>query len=177
MPDTPLIKQFLQHQSDFMAYLMAITRDLDAAEEVFQNAAVVVIQQSSQDEPIRNFRAWAKEVVRRQALHYLRHHANRTRHVRPVEPGLLEQINRVFVDDNTEDAILQQEVTALRQCIQTVKEPQRTMLALRYGQRASFREIGEVVNKTESAVQRALSRLRKALHHCVRSKVSAAEGA
>ena len=70
MTDASLIKELLRYQSDFMAYLMAITRDLDAAEEVFQNAAVVVAEKGAGDEEIHNFRAWAKEVVRRQALHH-----------------------------------------------------------------------------------------------------------
>ena len=68
MNDPGLIRLLLRHQADFMAYLMAMVHDLDAAEEIFQNAAVVVIQHDVA-EPIRDFRAWAKEVVRRQALH------------------------------------------------------------------------------------------------------------
>ena len=93
MSDVPLIKQFLRHQSDFMSYLMAITRDFDAAEEIFQNAAIVVMERSSDDEPIRDFRAWAKEVVRRQALRHLREQA-KEQWVRSLEPILLEQISR-----------------------------------------------------------------------------------
>ena len=55
-----------------MGYLYAITRDAELAEEVYQNAAVVIIEKASSDKAIRNFRAWAKEVVRRQALHAIR---------------------------------------------------------------------------------------------------------
>ena len=56
MSDPELVRQLLRHQGDFMAYLMAIVRDLDAAEEVFQNAAVVVMQHagSPDAEPIRD---------------------------------------------------------------------------------------------------------------------------
>ena len=71
MSDVPLIKQFLQHQSHFMAYLIAITRDASAAEEIFQNAAVVVMEKSADGETIREFRPWAKEIVRRQALNFM----------------------------------------------------------------------------------------------------------
>jgi len=172
MSDTPLIKQFLQHQSDFMAYLMAITRDFNAAEEVFQNAAVVVIEHSESGEEIRNFRAWAKEIVRRQALYYLRQQGRQKKHVRSVEPGLLEQINRVFIEDNTSEPILHREISALQTCIKQVPGSSRKMLAMRYEKRATFKQIAEAVKKTEMAVQRALSRLRRSLHDCVRSKVS-----
>ena len=67
MDETPLIQQYLQLRSEFMGYLYAMTRDAELAEEIYQNAAVVVIKKADQPEVIRNFRAWAKEVVRRQA--------------------------------------------------------------------------------------------------------------
>ena len=59
MADEPLIKQLLRQQALFMGYLMAITRDLAAAEEIFQNVAVVVLEQGPK-EAIRDFHAWAK---------------------------------------------------------------------------------------------------------------------
>ena len=174
MPDAPLIKRFLQHQSEFMSYLMAITRNFDAAEEIFQNAAVVVMEQALTPEPIHDFRAWAKEVVRRQALHYWQKEV-RLQQVRSLEPLLLEQITRVFVDDPCDQALAQRETAALRQCLQTIATAQRRMLSLRYEQRASFAEIGQVLGKTEGAVQRSLSRIRKRLHDCVRQRLRWAE--
>ena len=90
MTDVPLIKRFLQHQSEFMAYLMAITRSFDASEEIFQNAAVVIMEKT--DASIDDFRAWSKEVVRRQALHYLRKQVQSEKKIKPIEPNLLEQI-------------------------------------------------------------------------------------
>ena len=50
---TPLIQQYLQLRSEFMGYLYAMTRDADLAEEVYQNAAVVVMEKAGGPEPIR----------------------------------------------------------------------------------------------------------------------------
>ncbi|MDG1874373.1 MAG: hypothetical protein P8J27_10715 [Mariniblastus sp.] len=47
-----------------MGYLYAITRDADFSDEIYQNAAVVVMEQIGKADTIRDFRAWAKEVVR-----------------------------------------------------------------------------------------------------------------
>ena len=174
MSDVPLIKRFLQHQSEFLAYLIAITRDFDAAEEIFQNAALVIIEKTAQQEPVRDFRAWAKEIVRRQALYYLRESNSVSDRVHAIEPQLLEQITRCFVEDESTEPGQRLEVSALRQCISSVEEHQQKMLNLRYERRASFKEIGELLGKSEGAVQRALCRIRKALHDCVRSKVELA---
>ena len=172
MTDVPLIKRFLQHQSEFMAYLMAITRSFDASEEIFQNAAVVIMEKT--DASIDDFRAWSKEVVRRQALHYLRKQVQSEKKIKPIEPNLLEQITRVFIEDNISDEWRARELSALQNCIAQISEAHREMLSSRYSAKDSFAEIGRRQGKTESAVQRTLSRIRKKLHDCVRSKVQLA---
>lgn len=177
MNDPELIRQFLRHQGDFMAYLMAMVRDLDAAEEVFQNAAVVVMQHAGSPvaEPIRDFRAWAKEIVRRQALQYLRSKGRAAR-VSDIEPELLVQIDRAFDDDATDPAFRQRELDALRECATRLPDVQRRMVAMRYEGRASFDVIGTAVGRTGAAVQRSLSRTRRMLHDCVQSKLARSSG-
>jgi len=171
MGNSPLIKQLLQHQGDFMAYLMAMVRDLDAAEEIFQNAAVAVMEYN-RPEPIQNFRAWGKEVMRRQALTYLREKGKSTRCVDPLDATLLDQIDRAFVEDATNAAQRQREIEALRDCSASLPQPQRTMVSMHYERRATFAEIAAALGKSAGAVQRALSRSRKALHDCVQSKLA-----
>lgn len=173
MHDPSLIRQMLRHQGDFMAYIMAMVHDLDAAEEIFQNAAVVVIQHPTA-EPIRDFRAWAKEIVRRQTLRYL-HREGKGSRFTATEPELLEQIDRVFdqqgAGDDADATLRQHEIEALRECAARLPERQRLMVAMRYERRASFDTIGTALGSTAGAVQRALSRTRRTLHDCVRSKL------
>lgn len=166
MSDEPLIKQLLKHQSTFMGYLLAMTRDMDAAEEIFQNVAVVMMDPSTKEE-IRDFRAWAKEVVRRQALIYLRDKGRVPEKVRAVEPMLLDGISQAFEEDETSVEAAKSELDALRNCLGKMPEKSRAMISLRYEQRASFDEIGKSIASSEIAVQRALSRLRKTLRDCV----------
>ena len=170
--DSSHIKQFLQYQGDFLAYLVAITRDFDAAEEIFQNAAVVVIERDDQEDPIRDFRAWAKEVVRRQALYYIRQQQAGRKRVRLIENKLLDQITKTFFESETSEGELRSEVGALRACIAELEEPASTMITMRYEQKATFDQISSVVDKTAGAVQRAISRLRQLLKNCVTSKLA-----
>lgn len=174
MNDAAPVKELLRYQGEFMAYLMAITRDFAAAEEVFQNAAVVIIEGAAAGAPIRNFRAWAKEVVRRQALYYLRQQSRDARRQRPIDPELFEAISDAFLEE--EDTGPGPERQALQRCLEHVPARQRRMLALRYEKQASFAEIGQKVGTTAGAVQRALSRVRQALHDCVRAALRQAEG-
>ena len=176
MDEKPLIRQYLQLRSEFMGYLYAMTRDAELAEEVYQNAAVVVIEKADQP-TIRNFRAWAKEVVRRQALHAIRARAAAERHGRAMSPELLEAISDAFVHDTSADSVVCDEASALRQCLEGLPKDKRELVALRYECSSSFDEISKHTGSTPAAVQRALSRIRKLLHACIQSRMQLAEGA
>jgi RNA polymerase sigma-70 factor (ECF subfamily) len=163
MPDEPLVKQLLKHQSAFMGYLVAMTRSMDAAEEIFQNVAVVIMDHRGEE--IRDFRAWAKEIVRRQALLYLREKSPDK--MRAMEPALLEGISQAFEEDETSADAAKTELDALRRCLAKMPEKSRAMISMRYEQQASFEDIGKHVATSDIAAQRAISRLRKALRDCV----------
>lgn len=177
MNDTPLIQQYLQLRSEFMGYLYAMTRDGELAEEVYQNAAVVVIEKAEEPETIRNFRVWAKEVVRRQALHAIRAREVARRHGRAMAPELLEAISEAFIQDESEDSVVLNEIRALRKCLDELPTKKRELIAMRYDRDAGFDEISRQVNSTPVAVQRALSRIRKMLHGCVQRRMQLMEGA
>lgn len=174
MSETPLIKQFLRQQGRFMGYLMAMTRDLDAAEEIFQNVAVIILERAPR-ENIQDFHAWAKEIVRRQALHYMQTRSRQASRVRPAPPALLEGISLAFAEDRTDEEGVRTERRALQSCMERLPDKSRQMVFLRYQNRRSFEEIARLTHSTGVAVQRALSRVRKMLHDCVRLK-TATEG-
>jgi RNA polymerase sigma-70 factor (ECF subfamily) len=177
LDETPLIQQYLQFRSEFMGYLYAITRDAELSEEVYQNAAVVVMEQSQKSEAIRNFRAWAKEVIRRQALHAIRARAVSARKARAISPELLEAVSDAFLQDDSGDSVVRNEARALKRCLDDLPEDKRELVAMRYEGSSTFDEISEHVGSTPAAVQRTLSRVRKMLHGCVQRRMRLAEGA
>ena len=141
MADEPLIKQLLRQQGLFMGYLMAMTRgDLPAAEEIFQNVAVVVLERGA-TEGVRDFHAWAKEIVRRQALHYLREKSRSSARVRPVAPELLDGLSLALEEAAGDAPAASAERDALAECLKALAPRSRRMMALRYERRASFDEV------------------------------------
>lgn len=171
MDKSRLIQQYLQHRSEFMGYLYAITRDAEFAEEIYQNAAVIMIEKESDDETIRHFRGWAKEVIRRQALHAIRKREASKRTGIPMSPELLDAVGDVFVNDASEHSLVIDESVALKSCLGELPAPKREMIKLRYEQNASFQEISESTGLTPAAVQRAISRIRKLLHGCIQKRM------
>jgi|GEM_PF-1102868 len=176
LDDVPHIQQYLQLRSEFMGYLYAMTRDAELSEDIYQNAAVVVIEQTAKPEVIRDFRAWAKEVIRRQALHALRARTVSAKHARTISPELLDVVSDTFLQESTTIPADRDEAQALRQCLQELPARQREMVTMRYERGAAFDEISDCLGSTPAAVQRALSRIRKMLHGCVQRRLRLAEG-
>lgn len=172
MADETLIKQFLQNQGRFMGYLLAVTRDLHAAEEIFQNAAVAVIK--GPEEPVGDFLAWSKEVVRRQALYYLRERSRETGRLRPLDPALVDSLSLAFAEDAADPDTGRREREALAACLRKLPVRSGEILARRYEQHESFEEIARATRSTASAIQRAISRVRRMLHDCVRIRLGEA---
>jgi RNA polymerase sigma-70 factor (ECF subfamily) len=176
MAEPPLIKRLLALQPEFMGYLMAMTRSLDAAEEIFQNVAVAVLESPPEDE-IRDFRAWAKEVVRRQALLWLRQQVRSHRRHRLLDDDLQEAIQFTFDERAGEPPPAHQDLVALRRCLAKAPARMRELLLQRYQARASFAQIAAALGGNEGAVQRALSRARLSLRDCLRALVRSQEPA
>ena len=99
------------------------------------------------------------------------------RHGRAVSPELLEAVSDVFVQDTSEDSVVSDEASALKQCLDGLPNDKRELVALRYERSSSFDEISKHTGSTPAAVQRALSRIRKLLHGCVQRRLQLAEGA
>lgn len=173
--EIPQIQQYLQFRSEFMGYLYAITRDTDLSEEIYQNAAVVVMEQVGKPETIRDFRAWAKEVVRRQAFHAIRKREKASKLTRAVSPGLIDVMSIAFMEDQTEAVAVNNESAALKECLNGLPADKRSLVTLRYESGASFDSISNQLNSTPAAIQRALSRVRRLLHGCIQKKLRIAE--
>jgi RNA polymerase sigma-70 factor (ECF subfamily) len=165
MAEHELVRRFLTHQAEFLGYALAITRDLDAAEEILQEVAVVLIEEGA-GEGIADFRAWAKEVVRRQALGWLRKHIGERK--RRVSQAMLDSLAITFEEEDPEPQV-RSELAALRDCLQRLSAHARRLLALRYQQRASFEAIADEIRASAPSVQRALHRIRVSLRSCVLS--------
>ncbi len=150
-----------------MGYLYLLTGSRDASLEVFQNAAVVVLEYAKLDE-IENFRAWSREVVRRQALLYLRKESTQRKHCRTLAPELIDAVSEVFVSNPSNI----REAQVFEDCFKKLTENQKRMIDLRYGSGFSFDRIAMIIHSSAAAIQRSLSRIREQLRGCIQRRLA-----
>lgn len=120
----------------------------------------------------REFPAWAKVIIRFEALKYRRNHARR-RWV--LDDQLVAQLADESVADQQIDPNGQKR--AVRDCLATFDSQHRTLLLAPYCPQSSVQRLAEQSNLTPNALYKKLGRLREKLHACVSKKLDQLEAA
>ena len=165
-PNERFLALFLRAQDDLRAFLGSVVRDRAAAEDLFQETALVLWQKFAEYDPGRPFGAWARGIALNKVLQ------ERARRV-PLafSPAAVRAVAKAF-----DRAPEEPDLAPLRDCVGRLPEKTRRLLALRYGEALSLAEIAKRAGGTLDAVHKALSRAREAVERCLRGK-AASEGA
>jgi RNA polymerase sigma-70 factor (ECF subfamily) len=159
-------RQLMRHHAALFAYVLSLVRDFSRAEEVLQEVAVVVCRQWRDFRPGTHFMAWALRIARNKVFSL----ARAARREIPLSPEALAALERA-----SEDHAPAGWTDAVRDCLERLGEGMRTVLALRYRDGLSGRQIADRLGRTVPAIHMALSRARAALAECVR-RTAAEEG-
>ncbi len=174
-PEADRTESFLrllaEHERRLALYVTGLVACPQDAQDVLQEGKIVMWRQFHQFELGTNFPAWARKILFYQILAY-RRRSKRSRTERLGE-RVLEMLN-----DESESAMREQRwerrEKALRDCVAKLSPEHREILEWRYRDEASIEGISRRSERTEGAVYRLLSRLRKNLHLCVERKLGQA---
>ena len=158
-----LIREFQRDRLRLIAYIRALVGDADLTEDIFQEVSVVVLQKVDEFTAGRDLQAWCRGIARNVVLR----EREKSRRLRTFEGDrIVELVDAAFAEHAVPDAV-EGRPTHLRGCIRMLAAPSRDLLELRYDAGLSLRDVAHRMGRTESAVQVALSRVRKWLLDCV----------
>lgn len=151
-----------RHQQVLFGYILAIVRDEDLANDIFQDTfykAITQIRSHRYTESGR-FQAWVMRIARNLVIDSMRHH-------RPIVdiPDNVER-DRLLNDPNlivgnVETAYHnEQTFTDVENMISLLPEPQQEVVKMRIYQNLPFKEIAEITN---CSINTALGRMRYAV--------------
>jgi RNA polymerase sigma-70 factor (ECF subfamily) len=165
------LRLLTEHERRLALYVTGLVACPQDAQDVMQEGKIIMWRQFHQFELGTNFPAWARKILFYQVLAY-RRRSKRTRseHLSDV---LLERLS-----EESESAVREQRwerrEKALRECVTKLSPEHREILELRYREEASIEGISRRTERTEGAVYRLLSRLRKNLYLCVEKQLGTA---
>ena len=162
-------EDFIQHFTDvehaLRAYLLAATRNLSDADDLFQAVWIVLWNKFDQFDASRSFRSWAIGVARFEVLRWKRQQA-RSREV------LSEDAISLLADSAQEHA---EEINVhrilLRECLERVNGLRRRVLDMKYSENMKAREIAHATGRSVEAVEMLLVRVRRLLQSCIEQKL------
>jgi RNA polymerase sigma-70 factor (ECF subfamily) len=155
------VRLMTEHQGRLFGYILSLVGDADAANDVLQEANVVLWRDNAEFKPGTNFKAWAFRVAHFQVM------AWRQRQIRDrlvFEDDLLEVLSYAARDTDESFESRQERLTG---CLDKLAPNHREMVRRRYSEGTSLQSIAEDRGMTANAVMQALFRIRQSLMQCV----------
>ena len=165
MPDPTRHDEFVellaQHRSQVFGYIYALLRNLNDAEDVYQDTALVLWSKFDEYAPGTYFVRWACTVARNCVATFLKQ-KHRSRRYFSVE--FQEELASLQASIAPSEVELAQE--ALVDCMKKLPDNDRRLVEACYGGGLSFREVAEQLGRSAQSVYDALSRIRRQLIEC-----------
>lgn len=163
------VTHVIDMQRNLFAYILTLLPNLEDANEVLQQANLVLWSKRDEFRPGSDIQAWACRIAYYEVLaHRQRWRRDRLR----FDNELIEQIAGEavvqFADSKTE-------LQALAQCTDELSPPDRKLLDLRYQDALSTLQIAAKVGRSAVAIRKALFRIRALLHRCIEERLKAEE--
>jgi RNA polymerase sigma-70 factor (ECF subfamily) len=163
---TDFIKLLTAYEVRLRAFALSIIPHWADAEEVLQEAHLVMWRKFGQFEAGTNFFAWGCRIIHLTAKDFRKRQSR----------------SKVFFGDEFMELVKEQTVQMearlaereqlLNECVGKLKERQRRMLHLRYHEGLSPDEVATTMGSTVKAIYQALSRVHKLLFDCVHRRLA-----
>ncbi|MFO0888938.1 MAG: sigma-70 family RNA polymerase sigma factor [Isosphaeraceae bacterium] len=160
-------ERLLRHQTQLFGYIYSLVRDLDDADDLFQQTSLALWKKFDQYDPDRPFIPWAFGVARYEVSNFLRSRV-RDRLYFSDELNLLlieahEDLGRKPQEDRLE---------ALSGCLGKLRQRDQELLEACYGSAVRIPEIAREWGRSTQSIHNSLKRIRQALSECVRRSLA-----
>ena len=154
------VRLFSQHASQLFGFVLVLTGNRSDAEDIVQNASVVLWEKFDAYQPGTSFLAWARKIAYLETL-AARRKSTRMRILSDEAWEALASDALATSDDVSERQ------AALGECLEKLVAADRKLLEQKYFSQLSVAEIAALQSRGDSSIYRALSRIHQQLLRCV----------
>lgn len=164
------VELLAQHRHQLFGYIYALVRNLDDAEDVYQDASLVLWSKFDEYVSGTHFFRWACVVARNRTAMFIK---QKRRSRRYFSPGFQEELAAIQAEMASAD--LDQSQEALIDCMKKLPETDRELIAACYGSGRAFKQVAEQLGRPAQSVYDALCRIRRQLLDCILSVMAKSE--
>ncbi len=162
---------FMENQRRLFGYILTLLPDIAHAEEVFQNACVIILSKADQFASDEDFVRWGCQVAKLEVYNYRRR--RQTERVR-FSDAVLESLAKRQLSSGGR---LEAREQALRSCLERLRVEDRRLISARYAGKTTSRALAQELGMLENTVYKALGRIRRTLRMCVDKRLAQEERA
>jgi RNA polymerase sigma-70 factor (ECF subfamily) len=169
-PDEEFVRLFTRHQRPLFLYLLSRVPNPVEAEEILQEANIVIWRKFEQFAPGTNFLAWATQIAKYELLKY------RERHQRDklqFSDLMVEQLAEEEAEDLSHWESRRQ---ALINCLGKLRAKDRELIERRYSPGQNGLSLAELLERPVNSVYQSLGRIRRTLLECIHRELAAETG-
>lgn len=157
-----------EHEKRLGIYVTGLISCPQDAQDILQEGKIIMWRQFHKFELGTNFPAWARKILFHQILSYRRQ--SKRHPSERLSDRMLELLSEECETAIREQRWIKREA-ALQECVLKLPDDHREILQMRYRDESSIETISRKTERTEGAIYRLLSRLRKNLYECVEQEV------
>lgn len=156
-----------QHQSQLFGYIHALVRDLNDADDLFQQTTVILWNKFATFDRQRSFVAWACGVARLEAANFLRSRSRQRLY-------FTDELNLLLIEaqDELSPDELEDRRAALARCLRQLRERDRQLIEECYAAEDAIPAVAQRDKRSPQSVYNSLRRIRRALFECIRRSLA-----
>ncbi len=155
------------HQTQLFGYIYSLVRNLDDADDLFQQMSLVLWDKFDQFDPSRSFVNWACGVARYEVLKFVRARG-RSRLCFSDELSLM----LAEAQESLEHDHLLERRDALAGCMRKLRQKDRELVEACYERTACIHEVARRSGRSTHSIHNSLRRIRRALFECVERRLA-----
>jgi RNA polymerase sigma-70 factor (ECF subfamily) len=151
-----------QVQARLYGYIHSLIPDINDADDLYQQTALVLWNKFTEFDPSRDFFAWACGVARGEVANFARRRTRQRRYLSADVNLLLVEAHAEFTEAEHDDRR-----AALSRCVEKLPPEDRALLTECYREPDGVHTAAERRNRSPHSVYNSLRRIRQALFECV----------
>jgi RNA polymerase sigma-70 factor (ECF subfamily) len=168
---TEFAARLSHHQTQLFGYIYSLVRDLDDADDLFQQTSLVLWDKFHLYDPSKSFIAWACGVARYEVSNFLRSRSRQRLYFSDNLAIMLIEAHNELGEEPLEDRR-----HALAQCMTKLRPKDQQLLDACYGRSARIPDVAEHWGRSTQSIHNSLRRIRRTLFECVNRSLAAEGG-
>ena len=163
------LKLYRQDENAIFGFIMKLIPNFSVAEDIMQEALIVMWEKFDTFQEGTSFLAWAKQIARYKVINFIRKDKN------SGAVHFSEDLTDKIVEMDDEISSYETYYESMHRCVDKLKESNREIVHLRYIKNMKVKDIAKQMGLSSNALSKKMARIHYMLRKCIDRTIQAWE--